>query len=116
MDSDVGGVIVDAHFVHRELCKFLEGKSNHLLITDLNHNARILLYQLIGCSCLPVSGIHDIDPQMLQVYEISKDLWRPKDFASYLLVLKLDSSGTVKNFTDTIMIGEYPASVGSLCT
>ena len=29
MDSDVGGVIVDAHFVHRELCKFLEGKANH---------------------------------------------------------------------------------------
>ena len=52
---------------------------------------------------------------MLQVVGISKDLWRPEDFASDLLVLKLASSDTVKNLTGIIMVGEYPVEVGILC-
>ena len=53
---------------------------------------------------------------MLQVAGISKSLWRPKDFASDLLVLKLASSDTVKKFTGIIMISEDPEAVGSICT
>ena len=53
---------------------------------------------------------------MLQVSGIYKDLWRPKDFSSDLLVLKLVSSETVKKLTDIIMIGEDPAAFGSICT
>ena len=53
---------------------------------------------------------------MLQVAGIYKDLWIPKYFASDLLVLKLASSDTVKKLTSIIIIGEDPASVGSLCT
>ena len=85
-------------------------------ITDTNHNAKSFHYQLIVVSCLPVSGIHFIDAQMLQVSGISKYLWRPKDIVSDLLVLKLASSDTVKKSTDIIMICEDPAAVGSLCT
>ena len=40
----------------------------------------------------------------------------PKGFSSDILLLKLVSSETVKKLTDIIMIGEYPASVGILCT
>ena len=53
---------------------------------------------------------------MLQVAGISKDLWRPKNFAYDLLVLKLASSETVKKLTDIIIIGENPEAVRSLCT
>ena len=110
------GVSVDSHFSRRELCKFLEGKENHLLITDPNHNVKILHYKLIGGSCISFAGINVIDAQMLQVAGISKDLWRPKYFEFYLLVLKLALSETVKNLTDIIMIGEDPAEVFSLFT
>ena len=106
---------VDAHFFRRELCKFLEVKANHFSITYPNHNAKILRYHIIEGSCLPVTGIDVIGAQMLQVAGIYRDLWRPKDFAFDLLILKLASSETVKNLTDIIMIGEDPEAVGSLC-
>ena len=72
-------------------------------------------YQIIEGSCIPVAGIHVIDDQILQVAEISKHLWNPKYFASYLLFLKLASSETIKKLTDIIMIDEDPEEVGSLC-
>ena len=53
---------------------------------------------------------------MLQVSVISKDSWRPNDFESDILVLKLASSETVKNLTYIIMIGKDPEAVGSLFT
>ena len=53
---------------------------------------------------------------MLQVAGIYKDLWRPIYFAYNLPVLKLTSSETIKKLTDIIMIGKYPAAVGSLFT
>ena len=85
-------------------------------ITDPNHNSKRLRYQLIGFSCIPVVGIHVIDSQILQVAGISKDLWCPKDFAFYPLVLKLASSDYIKTFTNRIVIGEDPEAVDSLCT
>ena len=108
-------MIVNAHFFRRELYKLLEGKANNFLITDPNQNAKSLRYQLIEGSCLPVVGIRVIDSQMLQVAGISKDLWRPKDFAFDILVLRLDSSDNVEILTYIIIIGEDPAAVGSIC-
>ena len=64
---------------------------------------------------MPVAGINVIAAQMLQVADISKDLWRSKDFASDILFLKLDFSETVILLTDIIMIGDYSSAVGSLC-
>ena len=60
MNSAVDGVSVDAYFVRRDICKFLEGKSNHFSITDPNHNAKNLCYHLIGGSFL-IAGIPVID-------------------------------------------------------
>ena len=104
MNSAVYDVRKDAHFFSKDICKFLEVKSNHFSITDTNNNAKSLCCHLIEVSCLQVSGIHVIDAQMLQVSGISKDLWRPKYFSSDILVLKLASSETFKKLTDTIMI------------
>ena len=116
MNSAVYDVRKDAHFFSKDICKFLEVKSNHFSITDTNNNAKSLCCHLIEVSCLQVSGIHVIDAQMLQVFSISNYLWRLKDFASDILVLNLDSSETVKILTDTIIIGEDSAPVGSLFT
>ena len=104
------------HIFCRELCKSLEGKSDHFSTTDPDHNDKLLFYHIIVGSCLPVAGIHVIDAQMLQVSGISKNLWRPKDFASDILVLKLASSETVKKLTGIIMIGDYLETFFSLCT
>ena len=102
MNLDVDGVSVYAHFSRIEFCTFLEGKTHHFSTNDPNHNSKILHYQLIGGSFLLFSGIHIIDSQTLQAAEASKDLWRTRDFAYYLLVLKLASSDTVNKLVDLI--------------
>ena len=91
LNSSVDNESVDANFFCIELCQFLEGKANHCLITDPNHNTKSFYYQLIKGSCIPLEGIHDINAQMLQVEGISKYLWRLKEFASDIQILKLAS-------------------------
>lgn len=53
-------------------------------------------YQIIGGSCDATIGLYVIDASMLQLAGVSKDLWRPADFASDLLVLKLASFKTIQ--------------------
>ena len=89
------GVGCDAQFIRKQLVLFLRGMSNHVGVVDTNHNCKNFRYQVIGGSCVLMMGCYCIDPQMLVLCGIAKEIWRPTDWASDLLVLKLNSAETI---------------------
>ena len=84
------------------ICDFLSMKSNHLGSTDPNHNAKSERYQIIagggtvGCTL----GMYVIDTYVLRVAGVSMDDYRPSDFASDHLVLKLISYNTIEKIAN----------------
>jgi hypothetical protein len=71
------------------ICSFLSSKMNHLGATDPNHNMKSWRYQAVaggGKEGKTVGGFM-LDADHLRLAGVSADLWRPKDFASDLLVL-----------------------------
>jgi hypothetical protein len=95
ISASADGVGCDARFIRKQLVVFLSGVLNHVGLVDSNHNCKNLQYQVIGGSCVLVLGYYIIDPQMLVLCGVAKEIWRPTDWASDLLVLKLNSSDTV---------------------
>ena len=63
-------------------------------------------YQIVGGSCAVTIGTCVLDANILQLSGISADLWRPIDFASDLLVLKLASYETVQSLYEYHISGE----------
>ena len=108
------GVGCDNKWVCRQLILFLEGRSRHTGIVDTNHNEKNGRYQRIGGSSVKWLGGHIVDPDMLRRAGVSEDLWRIKDFASDLLVLRLYS---VETITRILMLDDDDdaGSVGILC-
>ena len=105
------GVSCNADFVCYELFKFMEGKSIHLGITDTNHNFNNFRYQIIGGYGCAIIGKCIIDPELLCLADVNKDLWRINDYASDFLVLKLASYDTLSNICGA-MGNEDASSVG----
>ena len=89
------GVGCDAKFIRKQLILFLGGKVNHVGLVDTNHNYKNLRYQVIGGSSVLIMGDYVIDPQMLSMGGVAKEIWRPTDWASDLLVLRLNSADTI---------------------
>ena len=52
---------------------------------------------MIGGSCAAILGGCVYDIRLLQADGVTRELWKTEDFASYLLVLKLNSHTTIKN-------------------
>ena len=78
------------------LRSFLRGEISHSAHTDTNHNMKNGRYQyIIGGNSVKTIGKTLIDTGLLKSAGVSQDLWRVKDFASDLLVLKLASANTV---------------------
>ena len=91
------GVSCDSRFVLQTLTEFLQGNRSSSAHTDTNHNVKNWRYQLIGIGLgFKTIGVFLIDPGLLKCTDISNTLWRVKDFASDLLVLRLASSTTVE--------------------
>ena len=107
------GVSVDGEFLRKTLFNFLDGKTNISGVVDSNHNTKSFRYQLIGGSCVMIMGNHIIDPELLRLSGVSKELWRISDFASDLLPLKLASKDTVLKLCS--LQNESEESISVLC-
>ena len=111
----VDGVSVDSNFIRSQLCAFLDGKQSYLGTTDTNHNCKSYRYQYIGGSATVSVGNYVLDPGLLHVANVGIDLWRIKDYASDLLVLKLASTSTVDALCSLVGKEEDPVVVTVLC-
>ena len=103
----VDGVSSESNDVRRSICDFLSCKIDHVGSTDTNHNQKSMRYQYIGGSGTVCIGVCVVDSDLLRLAGIAKDLWRPNDFASDLLVLNLASYNSVKK------LHKYMCSEGS---
>mmetsp|Transcript_29457 Transcript_29457/g.28330 ORF Transcript_29457/g.28330 Transcript_29457/m.28330 type:complete len:181 (+) Transcript_29457:1694-2236(+) len=91
------GLSCDDVFVLEILMDFFSGRRNFTALTDTNHNVKSCRYQLIiGRNNSKTIGMYVIDGGLLKKIPLEQELIRPKDFASDLLVLRLDSVKTVK--------------------
>jgi hypothetical protein len=91
------GVSCDSQFVNRSLLNFLRGRQSHSSHTDTNHNVKNSRYQLvIGGNTPSIIGPYVVDPGLLKKADIPNDLYRVKDFACDLLVLRLTSAETME--------------------
>ena len=92
---------------------FLRGHQNHVGLVDTNHNTKNFRYQGIGGSCVVIMGDHVLDPALLPLAGVAQELWRVKDWASDLVVLRLASVDTVAKVGT--LVNEEADSVCSLC-
>ena len=93
------GVGCDNKWVCQQLRGFLRGDNRHVGLIDTDHNAKNFRYQLLGGSSVVMMGNFIIDPELLRLARVEIDLWRVKDFASDLLVLKLASEKTINKLS-----------------
>ena len=101
------GVKSDSEFVKNALTDFLQGKSSFPGETDCNHNVKNNRYQnIIGGNTVKTIGSVLIDNGILKKAKVSQELWKVKDFASDLLVLRLASNVTVEAIFTTENINE----------
>jgi hypothetical protein len=107
----VDGVSVESEDVRRSICDFLSCKIDHVGSTDTNHNMKSWRYQIVGGSCAVTIGTCVLDADLLRLSGISADLWRPVDFASDLLVLKLASHATVQSLYSYHISGDETETV-----
>ena len=84
----------DAKWIKTQLVRFLEGKQSFVGLVDTLHNGKNLRYLIIGGSCVVVLGNYVIDPEMLRLADVPKDIWRVKDWACDRVVLELCSLNT----------------------
>ena len=90
------GVGCASKLVCDQLHTYLQVECRHVGIIDTNHNGKKFYYQHIGGSCISMVGNHINDIVILQLGGVSKSLWKVKDYALELIVLKLASAGTSK--------------------
>ena len=107
------GVGCDAKFIQGQLVTFLRGNQDHVGLVDTNHNTKNFRYQGIGGSCVVIMGDHVLDPALLPLAGVAQELWRVKDWASDLVVLRLASADTVAKVAT--LVNEEAGSVCSLC-
>ena len=102
VNFSVDGVLVESRHVWSALCDFLSCKSNHTGPTDANHNMKSWRYQVIsgGGTVGNTIEMYVIDADLLRLAGVSINLWRPSDFSSDLLVLKLVSMDTIQRLND----------------
>ena len=95
LNFSVDGVSIESNHVRQSICDFFSDKCSYIGTTDSNHNAKSIVYQIIGGSNLSYIGKIPIDADLLRLADITQEFWRTQDFASDLVVLKLASSETI---------------------
>ena len=63
---------------------------------DTNHNMNNNRYQIIGGSCTEILGGCLYGIGLLQAAGVTRELWRPEDFVSNLIFLKINSHTTIQ--------------------
>jgi len=89
------GVSVEEKWIMSNLVLFLDGKVNFVSLVDTNHNCKNFRYQFLGYSCCLIMGSHMVNCNLLSLAGISEDIWRVKDWASDLVVLRMASLKTI---------------------
>ena len=64
-------------------------------------------YQNVGWSCESVMGDYLFDTGLMQITGATQELWRPEEYISYHMVLKLLRYGTIKK-----LVGLYSSNGG----
>ena len=82
---------VESHDIKISICDFLSGIIDYVGATNTNHNIKSWRYQILGGFNVLRVGEHVIDQHILTIAGVEKDLWKPSDFASGVVVLKLMS-------------------------
>lgn len=107
------GVGCDAKFIQGQLVSFLRGYTDHVALVDTNHNTKNFRYQGIGGSYVVIMGDHVLDPALLPLGGVAQELWRVKDWASDLVVLRLASVATVAKVAT--LVDDEAGLVCALC-
>ena len=102
----VNGVSVDIEDVCRSICEFLSCKTDNVGSTDTNHNMKSWQYHIVGGYCAITIGTCVIDANILQLSGISSSIWRPIEFSSDLLVLKLALHNKVRSLYEYHISGD----------
>ena len=89
------GVSVEERWIITNLVLFLNGKAHFVALVDTNHNCKNFRYQFMGYSCVLIMGNHPVDTGLFVLAGIPQELWRVKDWASDLVVLRMASLQTV---------------------
>ena len=96
------GVSVEVQKNFEQVIDYLKGKSNHIALTDPNHNGKNVRYQLIGGSGVAGASIghYVFDPYLLVQADIPQEIIHIVDFASDKVALALYSDKVVKSVLD----------------
>ena len=109
------GVGCDSAYIRHTLTEFLKGKIEHVALVDPLHDAKNFRYMgIIGGSCAVWLGKHVMDPGLLILAGVRKDLWRVKDWASDQVVTALASPDTVTRLL-SLRDSEDTGSVAVMC-
>ena len=109
------GVSVEEKWIITNLVLFLNGKAHFVALVDTNHNCKNFRYQLMGYSCVLIMGSHPVDTGLFALAGIPQELWRVKDWASDLVVLRMASSQTVQKVA-ALSESEDQGTVAVMCT
>ena len=108
------GVRYDEKIVQTLSCNFVDGVVSYCGLTDPNHNVKNGRYQMVvGRNSVKTIGQAIIDTGFFPLAEIEQELWRVKDFALDLIVLKLASTKTV--FAILSLLPADPVSNKATC-
>eukprot|EP00918_Siedleckia_nematoides_P094948 GHVU01208473.1.p1 GENE.GHVU01208473.1~~GHVU01208473.1.p1 ORF type:complete len:668 (+),score=68.59 GHVU01208473.1:414-2417(+) len=104
------GLSSDSAYVRDGLVEFLVGKRSSVFLLDPNHAAKALRSQLVLGSRVVTLGRHLVDPGLLAVAGVKKELVAVSDFTSDVVVLELCSEETL-NKLEAIVKHEEQANV-----
>ena len=96
LKSTVDGVTFESVMIQEVLLNYMSGDACYVGLIDTNHNVKNNCYQMICGSCTAILGGYVYGIGLLQASGVTRELWQPEDFASDLLVLKLNSHTTIK--------------------
>eukprot|EP00918_Siedleckia_nematoides_P105958 GHVU01231286.1.p1 GENE.GHVU01231286.1~~GHVU01231286.1.p1 ORF type:complete len:750 (-),score=74.81 GHVU01231286.1:231-2339(-) len=89
------GLSADSNFIREGLMDFMMGLDNCVYFVDPNHAAKAARSQVVLGSSIITMGNALVDPGLLLVAGVKKELYQVADYASDGLVLQLCSSDTL---------------------
>lgn len=116
LNQTTDGVSCEVQWNMQTLLDYLDGLTNVCSLPDPNHNAKCCRFQLVGGSCAACIGNYVVDPFLLQEAGVAKELYRPQDYASDAVVLRLCSHDTLKKLieNDSADTGNVAVTIVSL--
>ena len=95
LNESTDGVTYEVQFNKTLTLLYLDGGKKYLSMPDSNHNSKNCQGQMVSGTSAASIGIFVVDPWMLKMANVSKELYLIKDWASNAAALHLASSKTV---------------------